>query len=192
MAIFFQSTFIVDPMKLILSLLAIAAALSLPVATTQAEEAPKKITVGEFTFTVASPWQEAQNTGMMTKAILEHPVQDGAALKAMFYHFGSGQGGAVEANINRWIGQFEGKPEVKREEQTIDGIQVVILTATGTYLDGPPMGGTKTPRPDYQMLASIIVGKDAPVFIKLTGPKAHTAAIHEAFKKLTLSPFEKK
>ncbi|TLD70353.1 hypothetical protein FEM03_11500 [Phragmitibacter flavus] len=173
-----------------LPLLALCAVL-LPFTASQAEEPAKKITVGEFNFTLAAPWQEAENTGMMTKAIIEHPIKDAVALKAMFYHFGSGQGGAVEANINRWIGQFEGTPEVKRDEQTIDGVQVVILTATGTYLDGPPMGGNKTPRPDYQMLASILVGKDAPVFIKLTGPKASTESIHDAFKKLTVSPFEK-
>lgn len=157
-----------------------------------AETATTKITVGEFTFTIVEPWKEAQNTGMMSKATIEHPAKEGAAIKALFYHFGSGQGGSVEANINRWIGQFEGTPEVQREEKNIDGTQVVFLTATGTYLDGPPFGGAKTPRPNYQMLAAIVVGKDAPVFIKLTAPKAEAEAIQESFKKLTLSPFEKK
>lgn len=174
-----------------LPFLAAAAFLAAPF-TAHAEEAPKVVTVGEFNFKLVAPWQEVQNTGMMSKAMIEHPIKDGDPLKAIFYHFGSGQGGSVEANINRWVGQFEGSPEVKREEQTVDGTQVVFLTATGTFLDGPPMGGTKTPRPNYQMLASIIVGKDAPVFIKLTGPKASTETIHEAFKKLTLSPLEKK
>jgi len=175
-----------------LPLLALCVALFVSPAALRAEEATasKALTVGEFTFKLGE-WKEAQNTGMMTKAILEHEVKDSTPLKAMFYHFGSGQGGSVDANINRWIGQFEGEPEVKREELTFGETKVVILTATGTYLDGPPMGGNKTPRPDYQMLASIIVGQDAPVFIKLTGPKAATASIHESFKKLTVSPFEK-
>lgn len=161
--------------------------LSLLPFTAVAADTPKKLTVGEFTFTAADPWQEAQNAGMMTKAILEHPAA-GGALKASFYHFGSGQGGDVDANIKRWIGQFEGTPEVKREELDFSGTKVVLLTATGTYLDGPMFGG-KTPKPDYQMLAAILVGKDAPVFIKLTGPKADATSIQDAFKKLATSPF---
>ena len=151
----------------------------------QAEDA--KATVGEFEFTAPAPWTVAQNTGMMTKAILAYPVEGGAPLEAKFYHFGSGQGGDVESNINRWVKQFEGEPVVQREEADVNGTKVVLLVTTGTYLDGPPMGGTKTPRPDYQMLGAIIVGKDAPVFIKLTGPKAATTAAYESFKKLSTS-----
>lgn len=179
-------------MKLISALCVILASALLLPSPSNAETASTKITVGDFTFTISEPWKEAQNTGMMSKATIEHPSKEGAPVKALFYHFGSGQGGSVEANINRWIGQFEGTPEVQREEKDIDGTQVVFLTATGTYLDGPPFGGAKTPRPNYQMLAAIIVGKDAPVFLKLTAPKADAEAVQESFKKLTLSPFEKK
>lgn len=145
------------------------------------------VPVGEFTFKADAPWTVAQNSGMMTKAVLAYPVENSQALEAKFYHFGSGQGGDVESNLHRWIKQFEGEPEVKREEIDVNGTKVVLLTATGTYLDGPPFGGTKTPRPNYQMLASIIVGKDAPVFIKLTGPKADTEKAAESFKKLSTS-----
>ncbi len=169
--------------------LTVFAVAGLFLSTASAEDS--KVTVGEFAFKVTAPWTEGQNTGMMTKAILTYPVKDGTPLEAKFYHFGSGQGGNVESNINRWVGQFEGTPEVKKEELELNGTKVVLLTATGTYLDGPPMGGTKTPRPDYQLLGAILMGADAPVFIKLTGPKAATTAASESFKKLATSPFEK-
>lgn len=157
--------------------------------TARAED--KTVTVGDFTFAVAAPWTEAQNTGMMTKAVLAHPVEGGTPMEAKFYHFGSGQGGDVDANVRRWVGQFEGTPEIKKEELEFSGTKVTLLTLTGTYLDGPPMGGTKTPRADYSMLGAILVGKDAPVFIKLTGPKAAAAAAQASFKKLVESPFKK-
>ena len=171
------------------SLLLAAAVLSLCSLTAVAEDA--KVTVGDFTFTAVPPWAVAQNTGMMTKAILSHPIEGGPALEAKFYHFGSGQGGDVDANVQRWVGQFEGTPDVKKEEVEVSGSKVVLVTITGTYLDGPPMGGSKTPRADYQMLGAILLGQDAPVFIKLTGPKATTAGIQEAYKKMALSPFSK-
>ena len=38
------------------------------------------------------------------------------------YYFGQGQGGGVEANIDRWIGQFQGsKDYAKMEKRTISG-----------------------------------------------------------------------
>ena len=147
----------------------------------------KKITVGEFSFTAPAPWTESQNSGMMTAAVLAYPVKEGKPLEAKFYFFGSGGGGDVEANIHRWIGQFEGSPDVKKEEVDISGTKVVLLTASGTFLDGGPMSPVKTPRPDYTLLGAIIVGKDAPVFIKLTGPKAAAAAAQADFKKLVTS-----
>ena len=155
----------------------------------RAEDAPK-LTVGEFTFALAKPWTQGQNTGMMTKAILNYPVEGGAPLEAKFYDFGS-QSGGVDANVNRWISQFDGKPEVKKEEIELGGTKVVLVTATGTYLDGGPMSPTKTPRPDYALLGAIVVGKDSSVFIKLTGPKAATTAAQASFKALATSPFAK-
>ena len=145
---------------------------------------------GEFTFTVAKPWTQGQNTGMMTKAILNYPVEGGTALEAKFYDFGS-QSGGVDANVTRWISQFEGKPEVKREELTLNGTQVVLVTASGTYLDGGPMSPTKTPRPDYTLFGAILVGKDSNVFIKLAGPKADVAKAQDSLKTLATSPFTK-
>jgi len=163
----------------------LTALLGLFALTAKAEDA--KVTVGDLTFTAASPWAVGQNTGMMTKAVLTYPVEGGPALEAKFYHFGTGQGGDTEANVKRWVGQFEGTPDIKKEEAVASGTKVTLVTVTGTYLDGPPMGGTKTPRADYQLLGAILEGKDAPVFIKLTGPKAATTGMADAYKKMALS-----
>lgn len=170
--------------------LALFAALTFAATSSKAEDT--KITVGDFSFAVAAPWKEGQNTGMMTKAVLNYPVEGGTALEAKFYHFGAGQGGDVDANVKRWVSQFEGTPDVKKEEIPVaDGSKVTLLTIKGTYLDGPPFGGAKTPRADYALLGAILVGKDSPVFIKLTGPQAATTTAQESFKKLATSPFNK-
>lgn len=94
------------------------------------------------------------------------------------YYFGSGQGGGVEANIKRWIGQFQapgGGPAdalAKRSTKTVNGIEVTILDLSGTYMVKPfPMAPKATPTPGYRMLAAIAQGADAPVFFKLTAPE---------------------
>ncbi len=155
------------------------------VAALRAEDT--KLTVGEFNFTVTAPWTTGQNTGMMTKAVLQIPVEGGTPLDAKFYDFG-GPSGGIDANIQRWVGQFEGTPEVKKEELEFKGIKVILLTVTGTYMDGMP-GGAKTSRANHALYGAILAGAKSNVFIKFTGPKEIAAKAQEAFKKLATSPF---
>ena len=77
---------------------------------------------------------------------------------AVFF-FGPGQGGAVQANIDRWIGQFEqpdGKPSSERATQrreTINAITVTTIDLSGTFLGGGPgMGSAAPKKPGYRLL----------------------------------------
>ena len=115
---------------------------------------------------------------------VEKPVE------AVFYYFGAGQGGDVEANVGRWFSQFEGEPEKSREEITAGDKKITLVKATGTYLDGPPFGA-KTPKAGYMLLGAIVPAAEANVFIKLTGPKDAIIKLLDAFKKLAASPFAK-
>ena len=106
--------------------------------------------------------------------------------ECIVYYFGAGQGGGVEANVQRWIGQFEapgGGPAdklAKRTQKTVNGVEVTLLDLSGTYLFKPfPMAPQATRKPGYRMLAAIVEGQDAPIFFKLTAP-AKTAAQAEA------------
>ena len=109
----------------------------------------------------------------------------------MAYYFGPGQGGGVEANIKRWIGQFQapnGGPAdalAKRSTRTVNGMEVTLLDLTGTYLFKPfPMARQASKKPGYRMLAAIVQGKDAPVFFKLTAPAKTAAAAEPEFEKM--------
>ena len=55
---------------------------------------------------------------------------------AVFY-FGAGQGGGVEANVTRWVGQFQTDTAAKRSSKTINGIKVTMVDVAGTYLYKP-------------------------------------------------------
>ena len=107
------------------------------------------------------------------------------------YFFGPGQGGSVEANVRRWIGQFrapDGSPAdslAKRATETINGIPVTTIDLTGTYLSKPfPMAQQVTPKPGYRMLAAIAEAPQGPVFFKLTAPKTTTAAAEATFRAM--------
>ncbi len=171
-------------MKRVLPLLL---ALALPALSSLADDTLK---VADLTFKTPAPWKTVPTSSPMRAGTLNIEVAgEEKPLEAVFYYFGAGQGGDTEANITRWLGQFEGTPESQREELTAGGKKVALVIAHGTYLDGPPFGGTKTPRPDYTLLGAIVPAGDANVFIKLTGPKAATAKILDAFKTLATSPF---
>jgi hypothetical protein len=165
----------------------LALILSLGTLSASAEDTLK---VADLTFKTAAPWKVVPTSSPMRAGTVQLSV-DGAEkpLEAVFYYFGAGQGGDTEANIARWLGQFEGTPTSKREELTAGDKKVALVIADGTYLDGPPFGGTKTPRPDYTLLGAIVPAGDANVFIKLTGPKADVAKAMDAFKALATSPF---
>ncbi len=65
------------------------------------------------------------------------------------YFFGAGQGGSVDANLDRWIGQFlqaDGKPSkaaAKIAKRTIHGWPVTTVDVSGAYTG---MGGPTAQR----------------------------------------------
>ncbi len=115
-------------------------------------------------------------------------------VEMVIYYFGEGQGGGIEANINRWVGQFQGAPEKKIEKKKLGDREVTFLTASGTYMQssGGPFSGNKTAQPDSMMLAAILPSVKGAVFLKLTGPKKSVEAMKAAFEEFANSPFEKK
>lgn len=185
----------IPAMKFKLSLFALALLFG-PLASIQADDDSLK--VSEFTFTYGKPWIRQQVTSSMRAGQLLYEQADDslANIELVFFYFGAGGGGGIQANIDRWLGQFEGTPESKTEEVTMGDKQVTLLTAKGTFLEtmgggGPFSGAPKEPKKDYTMLAAILPSTQGDVFIKATGPNASMEAMREAFMKLVESPFAK-
>lgn len=122
------------------------------------------VETGPFVFTVPQGWQSVPPANNMRAAELH--VQDAVAAFSM-------AGGSVDANINRWAGQFispsGGVPEPKIDETRVNGVPVTLVEISGTYFDGT-MTGQTTEKPDHTMLAAILPGGQMSVFIKFTGP----------------------
>ncbi len=105
-----------------------------------------------------------------------------------------GAGGSIEANIERWCGQFV-QPEggdtadkVTRKKLTVSGCEVLLVDIPGTYLDkpgGPFAGGPTIKRPDYRMLAAIVQTPEAGnYFLKFYGPAATVEAHAAGFRTM--------
>ncbi len=106
--------------------------------------------------------------------------------------FGSGQGGGVEANIERWRGQVlgaDGKPAVaKIDKRSGRGVPITVIDTSGTYtgMGGPMTPGAK-PVPGYRLMGAIVEGPGGSVFFKLTGPAKTIAAQQKNFEQLLAS-----
>ena len=107
---------------------------------------------------------------------------------AVFF-FGSGQGGTVQANLDRWLGQVT-QPDGKATKDiaktttlnTKSGLKVTLLDVTGTYVAELAPGSTERfNKPGFRMRAAVIETTDGPYFVKLIGPAATVAKWDESF-----------
>jgi hypothetical protein len=106
---------------------------------------------------------------------------------AVFY-FGQGQGGDVDANVQRWAGQFKEKPAPKEERRTVGGLPLVRVDIEGTYLNpGGGMMQSQGEKLGYRLLGAIVEAPQGNVFFKLTGPAATVAAAEADFDALLAS-----
>ena len=119
---------------------------------------------------------------------------DRKGAECVVYFFGPGQGGTVQANIDRWQGQFKGPggkpPAAKVNKITLHGLAMTTIDVSGDYSG---IGGPTAAAPvvsGYRLLGAIIEGPGGNVFIKFTGPAKTVAANQPNFQQL-LDSFQK-
>jgi hypothetical protein len=102
----------------------------------------------------------------------------------------SSAGGPIDANIERWVMQFDGakKEDAKVEKKDVDQTTVYIVEIAGTFKEstGAPMApGPMKKMENYKMLGAILELKDgAKVFVKATGPADIVSDLKEGFMKM--------
>ncbi len=151
----------------------------------QAEEA------GGLSWTAPAEWsvQDERPMRVVTYSIPAAKGDAEAAELAVFY-FGQGQGGGVDANVQRWVNQFQmpegasAEKDTKTKKEKLAGLPVTTVDVKGTYNGGGPMMGPATPKPGYRLLGAIIEGPQGAVFFKLTGPEKTVAAAEKPFRKM--------
>ena len=125
--------------------------------------------------------------------IVEHefaiPVVGGDEIEGRFTVMGAG--GGVDANIQRWLGQFtqpdgsSTKEKSKVQKMQINGVEVHYVDIAGDFKDQPGPFAPAVTRENYRMLGAIIVTEKAGMhFLKLYGPKATVSGQEEPFKQM--------
>jgi hypothetical protein len=103
--------------------------------------------------------------------------------------FFGGQGGSVQANIDRWIGQMT-QPDGRSSSElatttslkTKSGLKVSLVDLTGTYVaELKPGSAERFNKPGFRLRAAVVETAHGPYFVKLTGPAATVTRWNQSF-----------
>lgn len=151
--------------------------------------------VAGLKWTPPAGWK-SEGTQPMRAATYRIPPAPGDKDTAEFvvYFFGQGQGGPVQANIDRWKDQFRapgGKAaEAKIARRTVHGLPVTTIDASGDYSGmGGPVGGGAAVH-GYRLLGAVIENPGGNIFIKFTG-QAKTISLNQPKFEQLLMSFER-
>ena len=117
----------------------------------------------------------------------------GGEAECVVFYFGPGQGGDAQANAERWVGQFAPSggdsptPRPATRKVTVNGLAVLLVEASGTYVGGMAGGPPGPALADFMLLGAIVGGPDANWFFKATGPRATLEQHRVAFERMIRS-----
>lgn len=133
---------------------------------------------------VAPPnWQSAPNPSPMRLATyrIPHAAGDNEDGELSVTR----AGGTAEANIQRWIGQFDGSATSSRDTKTVSGFKVTLVSVKGAFLGGGMMqGAPPSPRPSWALLGAIVETPGSSYFFKLVGPASTLNAARAPFNSM--------
>lgn len=165
-------------------------------APAQPTSQPSRGSQGDLQLKAPDGWVSERPSSSMRVSQYQLPAAPGDAEPAslVVYFFGAGQGGSVDANLERWIGQMQtsdGRPakgNAKTETTTVNGLKVTLLDVSGTY-SGSDMGGgaPAQTKPNYRMRAGVIETPRGAYFIKLVGPEKTVNRWDQSFQEFIKS-----
>jgi hypothetical protein len=147
------------------------------------------ITAGEIKLTVPETWKKkAKSSSQFRVAEIEIPAakDDKDNGELVVFYFGAGGAGGIDANVSRWIGQFE---EEGRKVRSFAGKseqgKYTLVDLSGTYNKpiGPPIQMKSEKKSDWRMIGVILETEQGPYFLKLDGPKKTITAIEADYRK---------
>jgi hypothetical protein len=132
---------------------------------------------GTLHFTAPRAWTPRPSTSPMRVAefVVPRVGDDPEDAETIVYFFG-GSGGSVDANIDRWVGQFQTEsggpvPAPKRTTSANGPLTITAIDVSGTYVAQVRPGSTERfNKPNFRMWAAVVETPKGPYFVKLTGP----------------------
>lgn len=162
-----------------------------PAATRPAPQAGQD-EAANLRFTPPASWESQAVSSSMRKAQFRVPGKAGDA-ELVVYYFGPQGAGSPEANISRWVSQFQnpdGTPiaDAQPSRRQLNGLEVTTVEVTGRYVAS--MQGTTDERhgkTDQRMLAAIVEAGEGPYYLKMIGPDATVSENRGGFELLLKS-----
>lgn len=143
-------------------------------------------------------WTRKPSSSSMRLADFALPRAEGDAEDASLtlYFFG-GQGGAVQANLDRWVNQMAqpdgraSKDLAKTSALKTGDFALTVIDLPGTYVaETSPGSPERYNKPGFHLRAAVVEGRGGPYFVKLVGPAKTVAkwdsAVQAFFKSLSV------
>ncbi len=146
-------------------------------------ETPVSLAGGKFKMTGPKGWTKKTPRVNIIESEFLIPKSEGDDADGRLTVMQSG--GGIEANVDRWKGQFAKTDKSSTTKEKVGDFEVHIVDLGGTFKEQRGPFAPATMRKDYRMLAAIIVLKDSDrdYFVKLTGPKKTIEANAKKFKE---------
>ena len=141
---------------------------------------PVAFRIGSVRFDRPEGWNYSLPADGVRAAQLEKR-SGGLPMIMTFTRFPPGSGGSVQANLDRWMGQFlstETPAEILKPEGT--ALPLTTVSITGTMRGGVPGGPAKN-TPACLLLGAILESPDGLVVVKLAGPKSQVGREQKVF-----------
>ena len=96
-------------------------------------------------------------------------------------------GGGIEANLERWVGQFQldSGDRPRRDTLSVDGEKSQWLDVRGTFRS--QVGDRPGPHQDWRLLGVAIPMSRRPFLLKLVGPRAAVSSFEAEFRSFVRS-----
>lgn len=150
-------------------------------------QADQPVTFLSFASSVPDAWVAEAPKSEMRQLQFKIPASEGSGEGAEFvvYFFGPGQGGTLEANIERWQSQFKTadgaavEPEVTKIGT--EALPATLVQLRGGYGRSVGMGPSDDVLADRMLLAGVIESPEGNLYPQLHGPADVVAAQRESF-----------
>ncbi|MEQ8767014.1 MAG: hypothetical protein RL885_24080 [Planctomycetota bacterium] len=140
-----------------------------------------RLDLGGISVEVPEGWVVERPSSNMRRAQFRLPGEGGESAEMIVFFFGAGQGGSVQMNIDRWIGQYE-QPggRSSADAATIDsfsanGMKITTVEIEGTLvaptnMNNPAAGNQNVPNQAF--IGGIVESPAGKFFFKTAGPQA--------------------
>jgi hypothetical protein len=140
-----------------------------------ADDPKQTINAKGITFQAPASWKSGNPSGMRAAELKVDPMEGDDYPAELVVFALTGDGGGVNANLERWRKMFKDKdgnpPEIKTKEVKGKNVDAITRAETsGHYYPSQAVGRKDPDRPGARLLGAIVLGDGVSYFIRMVGP----------------------